>query len=75
MPMILLMATSLIKPTKFQLLIIFIASFTTAVSGSMIISAYVNLNSLNVDKSPVIYNFTYPDGYDRPNEFGDERTG
>lgn len=69
MPMIFMMATLLIKPTKLQLIILFIASITTATSAAIFASAYYNFNAPTVDKNPVVYEFIYPEPYDRTVNF------
>jgi hypothetical protein len=69
MPMALKMETSFVKPRKLQLLAIFAASITTAISGVMLVTAYSMLNAPTVDRNPVLYQFVYPEPYDRPSEF------
>ncbi len=67
--MVLKMETSLAKPTVLQLLTIFAASITTAISGIMLLTAYVMLESPTVDRNPTLYQFIYPEPYERPSEF------
>lgn len=68
-PMIWVMKTTFVKPTKWQLAVIFLASITTATSGIIMVSAYANLNSPTVDRTPVVYQFFYPEPFERENGF------
>jgi len=52
-------------PTKWQVFLLVLASISTATSGTILISAYSELSSPTVNKSPIIYQFVFPEPYER----------
>ena len=67
--MILMMKVELVKPTKWHIALLFVASISTAVSGTILVAAYTNLTAPTVDKNPIVYKFGYSEPYERPQEF------
>jgi hypothetical protein len=50
--------------SKLNLIIIFLGSITTAISSTMLVSAYSVLTDETQDRSPTIYQFNVPLSYD-----------
>lgn len=59
------MMNLLILPTKWQVFLLVLASITTATSGTILVSAYSELNSPTVNRSPIIYQFVFPEPFER----------
>lgn len=52
-------------PTKWQVFLLVLASISTATSGTILVTAYGELSSPMVDKSPIIYQFIFPEPFER----------